>query len=104
MKNQIHEDLLKIAMCLDNIYKEEDIADEIHFRQTWGSTCLGFGGCGGDCMTSAYTSVIVKHDGSADVLFNGRKAYSVKNMNDNFKHDLLSRYMKPVYDIESYKK
>ena len=104
MRNEMHEDLVKVALNLDNKYKENEVDDEVHFRQTWGSTALGFGGFGGDMMTGAWTSVIIKSDGSADVFFNGRKAYSVLNMNDEFKNDLIRRHMKPVYDISSYQK
>lgn len=102
MRNSRYEDLIRISLNLDNRYKEEDIDDEIHFRQTWGNTSLGFGGCGGDMITGAWTSVIIKNDGSADVYFNGKKAYSVEKMNNSFKKDLLSRCMKPTFDISSY--
>lgn len=34
------------------------------FPQAWGSTSLGFGGIGGQAMTSAYTTVIT--DNCAD--------------------------------------
>lgn len=102
MRNSRYEDLIRVSLLLDNRYKDGIVADEIHFLQTWGSTALGFGGFGGDMMTSAWTSVIIKNDGSADVYFNGKKAYSVEIMNDAFKKDLLSRCMKPVYDVSSY--
>lgn len=31
------------------------------FEQTWPSTALGFGGCGGSAMTNAYTTVVTVH-------------------------------------------
>lgn len=102
MRNIRYDDLIRISLQLDNRYREGSVADEIHFLQTWGSTALGFCGIGGSMMTTAWTSVIIKNDGSADVYFNGRKAYSVEIMNDAFKKDLLSRCMKPVDNVSSY--
>ena len=37
------------------------------FNQVWGSTALGFGGCGGSAMTHAYTTVV-------DVYFSSRSS------------------------------
>lgn len=102
MRNIRYDDLIRISLQLDNRYGEGSVADEIHFLQTWGSTALGFGGIGGSALTTAWTSVIIKNNGSADVYFNGKKAYSVEKMNDAFKKDILSRCMKPVYDVSSY--
>ena len=69
MRNQIFEEMVSLALALDNQYKDEDIADIVHFSQTWESTCLGFGGIGGQALTSAITSVIFKTDGKIDVFF-----------------------------------
>lgn len=49
------------------------------FPQTWGSTALGFGGIGGQAITTAYT-VIVSCDqsGASAVYFGGQFAYLVE--------------------------
>lgn len=47
------------------------------FPQTWSSTALGFGGIGGQAITTAYTAVVVcPHSNYASVYFNGRHAYT----------------------------
>ena len=48
------------------------------FMQTWPSTSLGFGGCGGDMLTEAFTIVVPRQDAS-DVFFGGKYAYTVPN-------------------------
>lgn len=50
------------------------------FEQTWGSTALGFGGIGGQAITSARTYVFVPMncDQKCHVYFAGRYAYSAK--------------------------
>ena len=53
---------------------------EIHtFEQTWGSTALGFGGVGGQMMTSATTYVFIPMgvNQKCFVYFAGRFAYAV---------------------------
>ena len=70
---------------------------EIHiFEQIWGSTALGFGGIGGQAMTSAYTYVFVPQccDQNCFVYFNGSFAYEAE-YNSIFKEDLINRNMKP---------
>ncbi len=49
------------------------------FEQVWGSTALGFGGIGGQAMTSARTYVFVPQscDEKCFVYFGGRFAYAV---------------------------
>lgn len=48
------------------------------FPQTWGSTTLGFGGIGGQAITTAYTTVVVcQENNSASIFFAGRHAYTV---------------------------
>lgn len=66
------------------------------FRQTWGSTALGFGGIGGQAMTPAYT-VIVSCDRSraSAVYFGGRFAYLVEYVNQNtaYQMDVANQLM-----------
>lgn len=45
------------------------------FPQMWGSTALGFGGMGGQAMTTAQTYIVVTDYGAAFVYFAGRFAY-----------------------------
>ena len=51
----------------------------VMFPQTWSSTALGFGGVGGQAITSAYTVVVeCVRTGCQAVYFGGRFAYLVK--------------------------
>lgn len=50
------------------------------FNQLWGSTALGFGGIGGQAMTTARTYVFIPYDTNEQfvhVYFGSRWAYSV---------------------------
>lgn len=67
---------------LDYNQKQRPTVDdfELHtFEQTWESTALGFGGMGGQSITSAQTYVFVPMtcDDNCFVYFAGRYAYSV---------------------------
>lgn len=80
------------------------------FWQIWGSTALGFdanGGCGGQAMTPAYTTVVEmgwyinenKHwvlskDMLYAVFFGNEIAYTYINPSGEFYHDLEHRCMK----------
>lgn len=67
------------------------------FPQIWGSTSLGFGGIGGQAMTSAYTTVIVDdYYGWCGVFFGEILAYTVFNPNQMFYEDLHNRQMESV--------
>lgn len=60
----------------------------IDFDQTWGSTALGFGGYGGQMMTTARTYIIIFKT-RAYVYFGGRFAYKVPYpFNKEFENDL----------------
>lgn len=64
------------------------------FLQTWGSTCLGFGGIGGQAMTSAYTTVIWEESaGIYGVFFDEGLGYVIKNPNDLFMENMNSHRM-----------
>ena len=70
------------------------------FTQMWGNTSLGFGGVGGDAMTSAWTHVVLTNDGIYHIFFNGRYAYSVENPTERFKSDLENRTMLSIDDAK----
>jgi hypothetical protein len=64
------------------------------FPQTWGSTALGFGGIGGQAITSAYVCVI-ESDLLAQfaVYFGGRLAYVIKRPNQVFFEHIANHKM-----------
>lgn len=67
------------------------------FPQTWGSTALGFGGVGGQAMTSAYTIVVIDDiSGYCSVFFGERLAYSIKNPAQTFFDDVAKERMESV--------
>lgn len=67
------------------------------FSQCWGSTALGFGGIGGQAMTSAYTVVVNDYNENiSSVFFGDRLAYTIFNPNDNFFNDMAKEKMEPV--------
>ena len=69
----------------------ERVIDDSHldvycFPQTWGSTALGFGGIGGQAMSTALSVVIAYGDETNyyyAVYFNGRHAYTLNETNHN---------------------
>ena len=80
------------------------------FQQTWPSTALGFPGCGGDAMTTAFTTVVhVSHNGAIGVssidgtevkvneyyvvFFDGRCAYTIFQPTERFHSDLIKHQM-----------
>ena len=108
---QIIENACNIEMLLSNFVSKGGFIDSIEmFQQTWPTTTLGFSGCGGDSMTSAFTTVlrvyhndgfeVKKEDGKYMntkecyfVFFGGRFAYSVYEPTDCFFNDLKMRHM-----------
>jgi len=64
------------------------------FAQTWGSTALGFGGIGGQAITSAYVCVIESNlVGGYAVYFGGRLAYVINRPNEKFIEDIQRHQM-----------
>lgn len=64
------------------------------FTQTWGSTALGFGGIGGQAITSAYVCVIESNLlGQFAVYFGGRLAYVIERPNTKFFEDIANQRM-----------
>ena len=91
------------------------------FPQTWSSTALGFGGCGGQAITEAYTTVVetswdyvnktddirglnltTSDDRIYAVFFDGKLAYICLNPNEQFFEDLNNRYMRPQNQSQAY--
>jgi hypothetical protein len=59
------------------------------FPQTWSSTALGFGGIGGQAITSAYVCIIESNlVGGYAVYFGGRLAYVIDRPNEKFIEDI----------------
>lgn len=73
------------------------------FEQTWGSTALGFGGMGGQAMTTANTIVLIPINNHQDcfVYFAGRFAYSVP-YSDVFGNDVINYSVVGVNHISKY--
>jgi hypothetical protein len=64
------------------------------FPQTWSSTALGFGGIGGQAITSAYVCVIESNlIGQYAVYFGGRLAYVIERPNEKFVEDITRQRM-----------
>lgn len=73
------------------------------FPQVWGDTSLGFGGVGGQAMTSAYTTVIIdEFTGWCGIFFGERLAYLVLNPNQLFYEDLHNWNMESVRNHGKY--
>lgn len=78
---------------------------ELHtFEQTWGSTALGFGGIGGQAITSAITYVFIPIgiNQKCFVYFAGRFAYAV-DYSEKFMSDVLKCNVAAVYESGKYK-
>ena len=77
---------------------------ELHtFEQVWGSTALGFGGIGGQAMTSARTYVFVPMTCNQKCLvyFAGRFAYKA-DWCENFREDVRNQNMAEVNKAGRY--
>ena len=74
------------------------------FEQVWGSTALGFGGIGGQAMTSARTYVFIPiHcNQKCFVYFAGRYAYAA-DYSEKFMKDVLGSNMESVAGSSKYK-
>ena len=78
---------------------------ELHiFEQTWGSTALGFGGVGGQAITTATTYVFIPIgiNQKCFVYFAGRFAYAV-DYSEKFMKDVLEGDVAAVYESGKYK-
>ena len=86
-------------------HRVDDIAVIGFFPQAWGSTALGFGGIGGQAITTAYTIVLESaHFRGYAVYFGGRFAYNVKKASEQFYLDLQGQNMSAVSYRRKYEK
>lgn len=74
------------------------------FPQVWGSTALGFGGVGGQMMTTANTYVFIDKysEQNCFVYFGGRFAYEAPYCQE-FIDDVRRNKMEPVNRKGKYK-
>lgn len=80
-----------------------DIEVYAMFAQTWGSTTLGFGGVGGQAMTTAYTIVLRSNIlGEYCVYFGGRFAYNIKRCNQKFLEHVANQQLNAVANRSGY--
>jgi len=97
----MHSELKTIVenmMAIDTIMtlQKESVIDVKVFKQVWPSTTLGFGGMGGDAMTSAFTTIVTTDEFVYYVFFNGSLAYVVDDPTKKFKEDMLNCNMADV--------
>jgi hypothetical protein len=87
-------------------YKQHPEVEVYSFPQGWGSTALGYGGIGGQAMTSAQTIVLYDmYYNVARVYFGGeRLAYQIINPSQKFFDDLGKCQMKEIYRAGVYKR
>jgi hypothetical protein len=91
----------KTAVAPDDCWVEKtrrhsmyDLTVYSMFPQTWSSTALGFGGIGGQAITSAYVCVIESGlVGQFAVYFGGRLAYVIVRPNASFMEDVARQRM-----------
>lgn len=84
-------------------HSDSDIEVYAMFSQTWSSTALGFGGLGGQSITSAYTIILrSNYLGEYCVYFGGRFAYHIKRINQKFIEDVMNREMCSVKNKGKY--
>jgi hypothetical protein len=86
-------------------HSPRDLIVHAMFPQTWSSTALGFGGVGGQAITSAYTVIIESEQGLGFcVYFGGRLAYRIQKPNDHFYGDIIHQRMAQVSESSKYEK
>ncbi len=90
--------------CEENKATREEIEVYV-FPQTWGSTALGFGGIGGQAITSSNTTVLYSYyTGMAWVYFGSVLAYKIKDPTQQFFEDLYKHEMKPCGHTNIYER
>ena len=99
----IDEDLPFRFDYSDKPHPRIDDFDIYIFEQIWGSTALGFGGVGGQAMTSEYTYVFVPVtcNQKCFVYFVGRFAYAVP-YSEAFMQDVMNHRVEPAYRAGKY--
>jgi hypothetical protein len=100
-RSTLSREEMKTAVAPDDCWLEKtrkhsmyDLTVYSMFVQTWGSTALGFGGIGGQAITSAYVCVIESNlVGQFAVYFGGRLAYIIERANSKFTEDVFNQRM-----------
>lgn len=78
-------------------HTEYNLTVKAMFPQVWSSTAMGFGGIGGQAITTAYTTVVESDiDASCCVYFGGQFAYRIERPNEQFFEDLMKQQMTKV--------
>ena len=77
---------------------------EAMFPQMWSSTALGFGGIGGQAMTTAYTVILCDDNLGMHVYFSGRFAYHIPRPSREFHEDVRARHMQAVGSTKKYRR
>ena len=78
-------------------HTEYNLTVKAMFPQVWSSTAMGFGGIGGQAITTAYTTVVESDiDASCCVYFGGQFAYRIERPNEQFFEDLMKQQMTQV--------
>jgi len=82
-------------------HTEYNLTVKAMFPQVWSSTALGFGGIGGQAITTAYTTVVESDiDASCCVYFGGQFAYRIERPNEQFFEDLMKQQMTKVSEAK----
>lgn len=67
--------------------------DVYSFPQVWSDTALGFGGVGGQSMTTAQTTVVIGMMHDAAIYFGRRLAYHISKPNTELMKDICAHNM-----------
>ena len=86
-------ELIENLKAIDETLEHRGFLDIRIFCQTWGSTALGFGGMGGQAMTTAATTVVQLDFTHYAIFFGSSLAYVVENPTKEFHEDLQNRRM-----------
>ena len=105
-RSTLTREQMKTAVAPDDCFVDKsrrhglyDLTVYSMFVQTWGSTALGFGGIGGQAVTSAYVCVIESNlVGQFAVYFGGRLAYVIERPNTKFMEDIARQRMVDARD------
>ena len=93
----------KVMVTKTRRHRTDDIEVIAMFPQMWSSTALGFGGLGGQAMTTAYTIVLRSNLlGEYCVYFGSRFAYNIKRCNQKFLEHVANQQLNPVKDRSEY--
>lgn len=93
----------KFKSIFDDCIETSPIFSIHTFPQIWGNTTLGFGGVGGDAMTTAYTTVLEDIvTGVVFVYFDITYAYTIYKPNSRFFNALHNKKLASVIESGRY--